>query len=250
MRIFLTLFTVLTFTLFQGSQGAHADPADSHNRLEALIASDARPAAQKLRDVYRHPLQTLTFFDVKPDMTLVEIWPGGQGGWYRKILEPFIDSEKGRYIPVRQRSAFPDQHPDIPYGNVDMVLVFRAHGFMIYKEPAQKHVDAIFSMLKPGGILGIVDHAGDESIPQDPKGDNGYVNASHFRMLAEKAGFELVEESDVNSNTADTKDHPKGVWSLPPTLAGSRLNPKMRDHYKAVGESDRFTMKFRKPIKE
>ncbi|HFB54291.1 MAG TPA: hypothetical protein ENJ46_00085, partial [Hellea balneolensis] len=127
MRIFWTLFLVFTFTL---TQGAQADPANNYKKLEELIASDARPDAQKLRDVFRHPLQTLTFFDVKPDMTLVEIWPGGQGGWYRKILEPFIDADKGHYIPVRQKSAFPDRHPDIPYGDVDMVLVFRAHGFM------------------------------------------------------------------------------------------------------------------------
>ena len=149
--------------------------ADTRAALEALIAADDRPDRHKARDQYRHPFETLTFFGLEPDLTVVEIWPGGQGGWYRAILEPLI-AGRGTYVPLTERTDFPDEVEDVPYGEVDLVLVFRAHGFMIYNDPAQDHVDALFKMLKPGGIFGIVDHAGDENIPQDPRGVNGYVN--------------------------------------------------------------------------
>lgn len=128
-----------------------------------------------------------------------------------------------------------------------MVLVFRAHGFIIYEKPAQKYVDALFTMLKPGGIFGIVDHAGDEAIPQDPEGDNGYVNESHVRMMAEEAGFIFLADSQVNRNPNDIKDHPEGVWSLPPSLQGTSAGSEERQRYLDIGESDRFTLKFYKP---
>lgn len=102
-------------------------------------------------------------------------------------------------------------------------------------------------MLKPGGIFGIVDHAGDEAIAQDPEGDNGYVNESHFRMIAEAAGFIALAECDINKNPEDTKDHPRGVWSLPPSLRGTSAGSEERQRYLDIGESDRFTLKFYKP---
>ena len=215
-------------------------------RLAELVASDERPAAHRARDKYRHPLETLTFFGLEPGLAVVEIWPGGQGGWYRRILEPFLEGA-GTYVPVLNRSAFPGRVDGVPYGRADMVLVFRAHGFMIYRRPAQDHVNALFEMLKPGGILGIVDHAGDEAVPQDPDGENGYVNESHFRMMAEKAGFRFLAASGVNRNPKDTKDHPRGVYSLPPSLSGSRGDKARREKMLATGESDRFTLKFEKP---
>ncbi len=216
-------------------------------RLAELIASDARPARHKARDQYRHPYETLTFCGVQSDMHVVEIWPGGQGGWYRRIIEPLIEEGGGLYFPVLERDAFPGKMEDIPYGQVDMVFVFRSHGFMIYDEPAQKHVDAVFEMLAPGGVFCIVDHAGDESIPQDPDGENGYVNESHFRELADKAGFTFLESSDINRNPKDTKDYPRGVYSLPPTLSRSLPGMPDRKKYIEIGESDRFTHKYDKP---
>ncbi len=219
----------------------------TQDRLVELIASDERAEKQKARDKYRHPLGTLTFFGIEPHMTLVEIWPGGQGSWYRTILEPLLDGGDGAYIPVSSRSDFPERLDDVPYGQVEMVLVFRAHGFMIYDAPAQGHVDAVFAMLRPGGIMGIVDHAGDEAVPQDPEGESGYVNESHFRMMAEKAGFMFLAESEVNRNPRDSKNHLNGVYSLPPALWGSRDDPEARAEFMEIGESDRFTLKFYKP---
>ncbi len=214
--------------------------------LRAVVESEARPAAQRARDRYRHPLETLRFFGLAPDMTVVEIWPGGQGGYYRRILAPYLAAE-GRYIPVPQSSPFPDRVPEVPYGEVDLVLVFRAHGFMIYDRPAQAYFDAIQAMLRPGGVFGIVDHKGDEAVPQDPRARNGYVNESHVLMMAEKAGFILEARSDINRNPEDTKNHPRGVYSLPPTLAGTLPFTDARARFLAIGESDRFTLRFRKP---
>lgn len=220
-------------------------------KIAALVAADSRSNAHKARDKYRNPLETLTFFGVEPEMTVVEIWPGGQGSWYRTILEPLITEGGGTYIPVlykrNELDQFLRQEDNVPYGEADMVLVFRAHGFMIYEKPVQNYVDAVYDMLKPGGILAIADHAGDEAIPQDPEGVNGYVNESHFIKMAEKAGFVLLAESDINRNPADTKDHPEGVWSLPPRLKGHTAGSAERQKYLDIGESDRFTLKFYKP---
>ena len=234
-------------------QGAllHAaeSPADSalRDRLSALIESDARPESLRARNQYRHPLDTLMFFNVRPDQVLVEIWPGGQGGWYRSILEPFFAQGSGRYIPVLDESAFPDPVPEVPDGTVDTVLVFRAHGFLIYDKPAQAYYDAIFRMLKSGGTFGIVDHRGREGVPQDPRAEDGYVNQSYVETLAKNAGFVLVDQSEINANSLDTKDHPDGVYSLPPTLRGSTLNRSLRERMLSIGESDRMTLKFIKP---
>ncbi|MGE0408537.1 MAG: class I SAM-dependent methyltransferase [Amphiplicatus sp.] len=216
-------------------------------KIKGLIASPDRPDSQRARDQYRRPLETLTFCGIEPRMTVVEIWPGGQGAWYRRIIEPLLEEGGGRYAPVESRSTFPDRVDGVPYGEADMVLVFRAHGFMIYDRPAQEYMNAVYSMLKPGGIFCIVDHAGDESIPQDPKGVNGYVNESHFFMLAKRAGFNILAASDHNRNPKDTKDHPHGVWSLPPTLRGSLPLTPGRAKYLEIGESDRFTHKYYRP---
>lgn len=213
-------------------------------RLQQLIDSQNRSEGQRARNQYRHPLQTLDFFDVRPELTVVEIWPGGPGGWYRSILQPYIEGS-GNYIPIMADVGFPNSPTA---SGADRVLVFRAHGFMIDEKPTQKYYDAIYQMLKPGGIFGIVDHRGDEAIPQDPDGDNGYVNQSHVIELAESAGFELIAEAEINANLKDNKDHQYGVYSLPPTLRQSRMNrllnrapnPEMLE----IGESDRMTLKF------
>ena len=239
-------FLSLIFTANSFAVQHHQMSAEAQALLKNVMAEADRPERQTKRDKYRHPVETLKFIGIEPDMTVAEIWPGGQGGWYRAILEPFFEA-KGTYIPVRSRSDFPGTLEDFPYGKVDMVMVFRAHGFMIYRNPAQEYVNAIFSMLKPGGILTIVDHAGDENIPQDPKGENGYVNESHFRAMAAKAGFVFLTESDVNRNPKDDKNHPRGVFSLPPSLQGSLPLTGERKKILEIGESDRFTLKFYKP---
>lgn len=227
------------------AQERYLDAAE-RARLQTLIDSPDRSEDLRARNHYRNPLETLDFFEVHADLTVVEIWPGGQGGWYRSILEPYLASG-GTYIPIASNSDFPAPLPDLPDGTADRVLVFRAHGFMIYEHAAQDYFDALYRLTKPGGEFGIVDHRGDEAIPQDPEGENGYVNQSHVRRLAENAGFELIEQSEINANPADTKDYPDGVYSLPPTLRGSLFNRGFRERMREIGESDRMTLKFRRP---
>lgn len=247
MRCFLAAMAALFLASAANAAEHRLSSPETEGKIQSLIQSPDRPAAQKARDRYRHPLETLTFCGIEPGMTVVEIWPGGQGAWYRRIIEPLLEDRGGRYVPVEGRSAFPERVDGVPYGEADMVLVFRAHGFMIYDRPAQEHVNAVYSMLKPGGIFCIVDHAGDESIPQDPAGENGYVNESHFFMLAKRSGFNILAASDHNRNPKDTKDHPHGVWSLPPTLRGSLPLTPARRNYREIGESDRFTHKYYRP---
>jgi predicted methyltransferase len=227
---------------------ASAQNLSTENRqdLQTLIDSDFRSAPLLERNQFRHPLETLDFFNIEPELAVAEIWPGGQGGWYRSILEPYL-IEQGKYIPVRSDSTFPTLTPEVPNNSMDRVLVFRAHGFMIYDKPAQQYFNAIYAMLKPGAIFGIVDHRGNELVPQDPKGANGYVNQSHVLMMATKAGFKLLETSEINANPNDTKNYKDGVYSLPPTLRGSLLWRSFRRKMLNIGESDRMTLKFIKP---
>lgn len=239
------LFLSMNFMSLNAISKPSLPDADTNSLIE-LIDSQARSEKARARNKYRNPLQTLTFFEVTSNLTVVEIWPGGQGGWYRSILEPYL-AESGNYLPVRSKDAFPKPVENVPDGVADRVLVFRAHGFMIYDKPTQQYYDALFKMLKPGGIFGIVDHRGDENIPQDPDGENGYVNQSHVIMMAEKAGFKLIATSEINANPRDTKDYPKGLYSLPPSLKGSTLNKELRQKMIDIGESDRMTLKFVKP---
>lgn len=241
---FLMIFTALTWPSLL-AQEQNLSAAD-RTRLQTLIDSPQRSEALRERNRYRNPLETLDFFEIYPDLTVVEIWPGGQGGWYRSILEPYLENS-GNYIAVRSDSDFPGPVANVPDEIADRVLVFRAHGFMIYDHLAQDYFHALYRMTKPGGIFGIVDHRGDESIPQDPEGENGYVNQSHVILLAENAGFELIDQAEINANPADTKDYPDGVYSLPPTLRGSLFNRGFRQRMLDIGESDRMTLKFRKP---
>lgn len=219
---------------------------ENTQRLQELIESPERSTPLRDRNQYRHPLATLSFFDVRPEQTVVEIWPGGQDGWYRSILQPYIETS-GTYIGLQESSNFPEPVTQVTPGTADRVLVFRAHGFMIYDRPAQEYYAAIFAMLKSGGLFGIVDHRGNEAIPQDPAGKNGYVNQSHVEMLATNAGFKLLAQSEINANLKDSKDHPSGVYSLPPTLRGSLINRSRRAKMREIGESDRMTLKFVKP---
>jgi predicted methyltransferase len=242
--------------------------------IEAVLAGEHRSAENRARDAYRHPLETLLFFGIKPDMTVVEAWPGA-GGWYTEVLAPLL-SEKGKLYAAQiapapgnayvtnSLSAFSDKlgaRPDLygkvevttlgpgnariaPPGSADLVVTFRnLHNWMNLGF-APEALTAIFQALKPGGVLGVVDHRGDPAKPQDPRAATGYVNESHAIELIEAAGFKLEARSEINANPRDTKNYEQGVWTLPPNY---RLGNRDRAKYTEIGESDRFTLKFRKP---
>ena len=261
---FILAFAAQSITV--GVPAAAAD--DSTAALNAAIDSPIRPAQDKARDRYRHPVETLTFFGIKPDMTVVEIWPGA--GWYTEILAPYLKPHGKLYAavppgprskPYRDKLAAdpkfyagiivtelgpPNSFDIAPAGSADMVVTFRNVHNWLMGGFADKVFKAMYRALKPGGILGVEEHRGDPKLPQNPKGSSGYVREDYLIGLAEKAGFKFVEKSEINANPKDTKDYPKGVWTLPPTL---RLGNTDRDKYLAIGESDRMTLKFVKPEK-
>jgi len=241
--------------------------------LQTAIASTSRTPANAARDVYRHPYETLTFFGIKPTMTVVELVP--DGGWYAEILAPYLH-DQGKYIgagpapdPARRGTmGFKnklDSNPALfakvgtgvfdpprtysiaPAGSVDMVLTFRnVHNWV---EGGDAEMVSIFkqmyAVLKPGGVLGVVDHRLPEKATQDATASRGYVKESYVIALVEKAGFKLAGKSEVNANPKDNADHNKGVWALPPTYQNKDVDRAM---YQAIGESDRMTLKFVKPL--
>jgi predicted methyltransferase len=244
--------------------------------LEAAIAHPSRPDKDRARDAWRHPRQTLLFFGLRPDLSVAEIAPGGSG-WYTRILAPLL-RQNGRLIAAvdplvpgnayseRESRAFqdllssdparfdrvgvvefsPGGAPLAPPASLDLVLTFRnIHNWMA-RGTAEKAFADFYAVLKPGGVLGVVEHRGNPRTPQDPKAASGYVNQNDAVRMIEAAGFRLVGVSEVNANPADTKDYPRGVWTLPPTFAEG---DKDRAKYAAIGESDRFTLKFVKPRK-
>jgi predicted methyltransferase len=253
--------------------GAVAQSAES--LIDKALAGEHRSEANRLRDQYRHPRETLLFFGLKPEMAVVEIWPGG--GWYSEILAPVL-AEKGklylaqfavenpkapgwqREARSRQEAEFakrpalygkpvftslgpPDHMAIAPAGSVDMVLTFRnVHNWSSQKTDALVF-KTFFDVLKPGGTLGVVEHRANSGTPFEQMVKTGYMTEAYVIELAEKAGFKFVAKSEVNANAKDTKDHPNGVWTLPPTSRG-RLDP---EKYLAIGESDRMTLKFEKP---
>ncbi|MEE8188110.1 MAG: methyltransferase [Kiloniellales bacterium] len=252
---------------------AQSAGAETAARLRAAIAGDHREAKNRARDVYRHPFATLSFFGIEPDMTVVEIWPGR--GWYSEILAPFLKGSGRLYAASWDRDlksdyvqrtlkgyrekfvARPDVYGEVivtelsrsktaiaPPGSANMVLTFRnVHNWM--KRGYERTIfRAMFDALKPGGVLGLVEHRGNPEVWQDPQALSGYVNEDYTIELAENVGFRLLARSEANANPKDTKDHPKGVWTLPPSL---RLKDQDREKYLAIGESDRMTLKFVKP---
>ncbi len=234
------------------------DPA-----IKAAVASTARPEAERARDQYRHPEQTLAFFGLKPTMKVVEMFPGG--GWYAHVIAPVV-ARSGQYIAAAPASAqkatdalkadmgaAPDRYgkprfvevtPDGKWANglnADMVLTFRnVHN---WGKDAGNMFKAFYAALKPGGVLGVVDHRLPES-RTTPTG--GYLKESYVIALATAAGFKLDAKSEINANPKDTADYPKGVWTLPPTYT---LGDTDRARYQAIGESDRMTLRFVKPKK-
>jgi predicted methyltransferase len=244
--------------------------APSQNRaIDAAVKAPTRTAANVLRDKYRHPAATLAFFGVKPGDTVVEIWPGG--GWYTEILAPLTagrgtlyaaDLDENAVNRLKTRDAatygavkyagFPwaAGQPKVPDGSADVVLTFRnVHNWrMGYKRGGTDYSAEAFAqmyaMLKHGGTLGIEDHRLPEGASADRETSSGYIKVSTVRRLAEAAGFRFVGASEVNANPRDTADWPQGVWTLPPTYT---LTDVDRAKYEAIGESDRMTLRFRKP---
>ena len=265
---------VAVLALGAAAAGAFADKGDAlssaeRKTLEQVVASPTRTAANVARDKYRHPVETLAFFGVQPDDTVVEMWPGG--GWYTEILAPYVKHGGGTYyavapeknlVKVRELAAakpelyghirtapFPigSSKDVVPAGTADVVLTFRnVHNWQMGDKPfAEDAFRQIYAMLKPGGMLGIVDHRLPENADAAREKTSGYVKVSTVRRLAEKAGFRLAGESPINFNPKDSADWPDGVWTLPPVLTKGAVD---REKYVAIGESDRMTLKFVKPL--
>ncbi len=260
---------------------ASADETPARD-LAWAVAGDWRSDTVKARDEWRNPVETLEFFEVDADETVAEIWPGG--GWYTEILGPYLKEGGGKFIAVGfdpERSEFaanamarysesyvskPETFGDItvtaytsetpPFAepnSIDTILTFRnVHNWMAGGHEAKFFGEA-YDALKPGGILGVVEHRLPSTEEQDPQARSGYVHEDYVKTLAANAGFEFVAASEINANPADTADHPFGVWTLPPV---SRTEPREGEApedfdpatYLEIGESDRMTLKFVKPV--
>ncbi len=252
------------FTLY-----STATDAKAIDGMQVDLAAPHRSDANRARDKYRHPAETLAFFGVKPHHNVVELWPGG--GWYTEILAPFLAqsgqltiapplprTEQARKLLAGNPSVFgqvkvatfpmTEGGTAVPAESADVVLTFRnVHNWRFGgSDTAQAAFNMIFAMLKPGGILGVVDHRLPESMDSAKEEKSGYMKRSSVVTFAIKAGFKLAGESKINANPKDTHDWPDGVWTLPPVY---RLGDKDRAKYAAIGESDRMTLKFIKPFK-
>ena len=239
--------------------------------LKTAVANKDRAEAHKVRDAHRHPAETLAFFGIKPNMTVIEIAPGS--GYYAEILSPYLKSGGGRYIATGSAMAsLSDQAkwgvqsyvpfnatsgPLAPAGSADMVVTFRnIHNWMWPANMLDKAMADFAAALKPGGVLGVEEHRADprsEKVEGTRSATDGYVSKASIVAAAQRAGLVLEAESEINANPKDSKDHPFGVWTLPPNSWTSPRNqgetPAGFDaaKYKAMGESDRHTLRFRKP---
>ncbi len=272
-----TIFRVLLLAVLAG--GALVAPAQAQDAgalIDRAMAGSHRSDANKARDKYRHPKETLLFFGLKPDMTVVEVWPSA--GWWTEILAPVL-KDGGRYYAawfatqakgapaflkeremgfdamlagrpdlygkVIKTSLLAPEYVDIaPKGSADMVLTFRNVHNWAKAGNADAMFKAFYDVLKRGGILGVKDHRAKPDTPFDKQIETGYMTEAWVIETARRAGFQLDSKSEINANPKDTKDHPLGVWTLPPTL---RLGDEDREKYLAIGESDRMTLKFVKP---
>lgn len=271
------LFTVSTLLLAAPAMaikpaGPNAQPAITA-AVQAAVDGKGRTPENVKRDVYRHPAQTLSFFGVEPGKTVVEITPGG--GWYSEILAPLL-RDKGTYVAAvvdpmavaegkgrdyQQRGkdglekkfaaapALYDKAKVVGYdpnapkfgadNSADVVLTFRnVHNWRSANQ-AEGMFKGFYSVLKPGGVLGVVEHRAKADVPADDK--SGYVGQAQVIAMAEAAGFKLAGSSEINANPRDTKDHPNGVWTLPPVNNHDAADDAK---YKAIGESDRMTLRF------
>jgi predicted methyltransferase len=262
--------------------------ADNHKdeALAKAVASESRSAANRERDAARHPAESLAFWGLKPGMAVLEVQPGG--GWWSEILGPYAKATGGRFAVTGPDLADPeltdrmrdararmaadfaanaDQYGAVeivnwgpnsappPANSFDFALISRSfHGWMRAEGRAQKYLGDLFVALKPGGILAIEQHRANPG-EQDPQAMSGYVTEAYLIEQVEKAGFKLDGRSEINANARDTKDHPFGVWTLPPMRltvpygSGRDADPDFdRSKYDAIGESDRMTLRFVKPL--
>ena len=269
------IFSLLSIVLLAfGAASAQAE--DVSALLDGAIAGDHRPAEHRARDVYRHPKETLLFFGLRPDMTVVEIWPSA--GWYTDVLAPVLH-DQGRLYAARtavslestpavlktrdqaflaRMAARPDVFGKVvpseilapkvtdaaPQGSVDMVLTFRNVHNWAKSGNADAMFQAFHALLKPGGVLGVEEHRARPGTAFEDQVRTGYMTEEYVIQAAQRAGFRLEERSELNANPRDTRDHPRGVWTLPPNLA---MGATDRDRYLAIGESDRMTLRFVTP---
>jgi len=273
--------------LAPAGHAAHHEPSEataSMFQIRDAISGSWRSQADRARDAQRHPREVLEFFGLEPGRTVVEISPGG--GWYTQILAPYVNRTGGTFIAAgfdpnddrefaqRSRRAFQENFLDrtdtygeiqstvlsasstgvAPDGSADLILTFRNVHNWVPGGYAEKAFADMFRALKPGGVLGVVDHRLPADRKADPKLSTGYIHESAVVALAEAVGFVFEQSSPVNDNGADTTDHPFGVWTLPPTARTSSFgepdDPDFdRTPYDAIGESDRFTLRFRKPAR-
>jgi predicted methyltransferase len=264
-----TAFLLSSCAMLPSNGGRVAARAD----LVAVVEGSHRSAASKARDPYRHPVETLSFFGIRPNMTVVELWPFG--GWYAEILGPYLrddgayyaaamdpastdasdqqynadlkkllDARPDLYSRVRWSVLAPKKMEIAPPGSADMVLTFRNIHNWAWSGMEKEVFAAAFRALKPGGVLGVVEHRSSDPDYEPKTPGQAYVGEEYAVRLIEAAGFRLVGRSDINNNPKDTKDYPRGVWTLPPNYA---LGDQDRAKYAAIGESDRFTLKFVKP---
>jgi predicted methyltransferase len=273
MKLLLTSIVLVSLCAVAGCASQPAGPSNI-SELDPILQGAHRSAGQRARDPFRHPQETLEFFGLRPDMTVVEVWPGN--GWYTEILAPLLrdrgalyaaqlDPAGGEYAKTtvdafRARLASrpdlygkvivtalappPSKETIAPAGTVDMVVTFRnLHNWMMFGWQREA-LQSMYAALKPGGVLGVVEHRGNSKLPQDPRAASGYVNEDYAIQLIESIGFKLVDTSQVNANPRDTKDYERGVWALPPSYANGASE---RARYERIGESDRFTLKFIKP---
>lgn len=267
----LTFATLLAPTL---SQAATASAQISDEQYSTVLAGPWRAKENSVRDGYRHPEQTLKFFGLQHNQTVIEITPGG--GWYSEILAPLL-KDHGHYIAALQAPASGDYYkksadglrqkfqadpehyakagfvefdPKAPAfgkpGSADRVLTFRNVHNWVMADDAPQMFAAFFKVLKPGGVLGVVDHRAKDGADLESIKQSGYLPTDYVVKLATDAGFKLEAQSEINANPKDTKDYPGGVWTLPPSL---KLGDQDRAKYVAIGESDRLTLRFVKPGK-
>lgn len=261
-KIFIYFVLVSTFLTFQNLQAS---------TIEDAVINDERSAKNIVRDKYRHPIETLKFFQIKSNMTVIELSPGS--GWYTEILSKYL-YEEGKLIAAaynpsvsdyakRSREAYEKKlKSKISYNKVevvdlfsklsddatiDAVLTFRNIHNWIDEDTnnLRKVFEQSYSALKPGGIFGVVEHRAKPETSLEDMRKSGYVTEELTINLAKEVGFILSAKSNINANIKDTKDHPAGVWSLPPTLY---LKDKNREKFIEIGETDRMTLLFRKPL--
>jgi len=272
---FLILVVTATMASAAVTTASAADSSATTAALDAALAAPTRSAENRSRDVYRHPGETLEFFGFRPDMTVIELWAGG--GWYTEILAPAL-RDSGRLIVttygetddpeayrtkshrmlVEKLAKAPDVYDEVELltfwppeadslgesASADLIVTFRNIHSMTRRGQQQAFFAAAYDVLKPGGVLGIVQHRASEGVDPVENADKGYIPQSYVVSLAEDAGFRLDGTSEINANAKDTRDYPEGVWTLPPRL---RSKDPDKSRFIAIGESDRMTLRFVKP---